>query len=52
MQLIAKGGEVKVIECNLRASRSFPFSSKVRSIGVPSAVHWRAVGRYIGVTWA
>jgi methylglyoxal synthase len=29
MQLIAKGGEVKVIETNLRASRSFPFSSKV-----------------------
>ena len=28
MQLIAKVGEVKVIECNLRASRSFPFSSK------------------------
>merc|ERR1719502_1842418 len=28
MQLIAKDGEVKVIECNLRASRSFPFSSK------------------------
>lgn len=29
MQLIAKDGEVKVIECNLRASRSLPFSSKV-----------------------
>jgi len=28
MQLIAKDGSVKVIECNLRASRSFPFSSK------------------------
>jgi carbamoylphosphate synthase large subunit len=28
MQLIAKEGTVKVIECNLRASRSFPFSSK------------------------
>eukprot|EP01052_Picozoa_sp_SAG31_P001485 SAG31_NODE_50_length_30520_cov_89.906712_6_plen_472_part_00 len=28
MQLIAKDGEVKVIECNLRASRSCPFSSK------------------------
>merc|ERR1711998_713380 len=28
MQLIVKDGEVKVIECNLRASRSFPFSSK------------------------
>jgi carbamoyl-phosphate synthase (ammonia) len=28
MQLIAKEGTVKVIECNLRASRSCPFSSK------------------------
>ena len=28
MQLIVKGDAVKVIECNLRASRSFPFSSK------------------------
>ena len=28
MQLIAKEGTVKVIETNLRASRSFPFSSK------------------------
>merc|ERR1719331_883794 len=32
MQLIAKDGEVKVIECNLRASRSFPFSSKCLGI--------------------
>lgn len=29
MQFIAKGNSVKVIECNLRASRSFPFVSKV-----------------------
>ena len=29
IQFIAKGNEVKVIECNLRASRSFPFVSKV-----------------------
>jgi carbamoyl-phosphate synthase large subunit len=32
IQFIAKGNEVKVIECNLRASRSFPFVSKVRGI--------------------
>jgi carbamoyl-phosphate synthase large subunit len=32
MQLIAKDGEVKVIECNLRASRSCPFSSKVLGV--------------------
>ncbi len=29
MQFLAKDNEVKVIECNLRASRSFPFVSKV-----------------------
>jgi carbamoyl-phosphate synthase large subunit len=29
IQFIAKGNEVKVIECNVRASRSFPFASKV-----------------------
>jgi carbamoyl-phosphate synthase large subunit len=29
MQLLAKHNAVKVIECNLRASRSFPFVSKV-----------------------
>jgi carbamoyl-phosphate synthase (ammonia) len=28
MQLLAKGADVLVIECNLRASRSFPFVSK------------------------
>jgi carbamoyl-phosphate synthase large subunit len=29
IQYLAKGATVKVIECNLRASRSFPFVSKV-----------------------
>jgi carbamoyl-phosphate synthase large subunit len=29
IQFIAKDNEIKVIECNLRASRSFPFVSKV-----------------------
>ncbi|MFA4924987.1 MAG: ATP-grasp domain-containing protein, partial [Ignavibacteriaceae bacterium] len=32
MQFIAKDNDVKVIECNLRASRSFPFVSKVLKI--------------------
>lgn len=32
MQFIAKDNEVKVIECNLRASRSFPFVSKTLKI--------------------
>ncbi len=29
IQFLAKNNKIKVIECNLRASRSFPFSSKV-----------------------
>ena len=29
IQFLARGNEIKVIECNLRASRSFPFVSKV-----------------------
>ena len=29
IQFLAKGNYVKVIECNLRASRTFPFISKV-----------------------
>ncbi len=29
IQFLAKENEIKIIECNLRASRSFPFASKV-----------------------
>lgn len=32
IQFIAKNNDIKVIECNLRASRSFPFVSKVLNI--------------------
>jgi carbamoyl-phosphate synthase large subunit len=32
IQFLAKNNEIKVIECNLRASRSFPFVSKVLKI--------------------
>ena len=32
IQLLAKENRIKVIECNLRASRSFPFASKVTNI--------------------
>ena len=32
MQFLAKDNDIKVIECNLRASRSFPFVSKVIKI--------------------
>jgi carbamoyl-phosphate synthase large subunit len=41
IQFIAKQNEVKVIECNLRASRSFPFVSKILKknfIGVATRV--------------
>ncbi|MDD3807663.1 MAG: ATP-grasp domain-containing protein, partial [Candidatus Marinimicrobia bacterium] len=34
MQLLAKDNEIKVIECNLRASRSFPFVSKVLKVNL------------------
>jgi len=32
IQFIAKDNEIKVIECNLRASRSFPFVSKIYNL--------------------
>ncbi|RKO82840.1 hypothetical protein BDK51DRAFT_8423, partial [Blyttiomyces helicus] len=32
IQFIAKNNEIKVIECNVRASRSFPFISKVLGV--------------------
>ena len=32
IQFLAKNNDVKVIECNLRASRSFPFVSKVLKV--------------------
>ncbi len=34
MQLLAKDNAVKVIECNLRASRTFPFVSKVMKVNL------------------
>ncbi len=34
MQFLAKDNDIKVIECNLRASRSFPFVSKVLKINM------------------
>lgn len=34
MQLLAKDNQIKVIECNLRASRSFPFVSKVLKVNL------------------
>ena len=34
MQFLAKDNDIKVIECNLRSSRSFPFVSKVLKINL------------------
>ncbi|MBN1182912.1 MAG: carbamoyl-phosphate synthase (glutamine-hydrolyzing) large subunit [Bacteroidales bacterium] len=34
IQFLAKDNEIKVIECNLRASRSFPFVSKVLKVNL------------------
>jgi carbamoyl-phosphate synthase large subunit len=34
IQFIAKGNDVKVIECNLRASRSLPFVSKILKVNL------------------
>jgi carbamoyl-phosphate synthase large subunit len=45
IQFIAKGNEVKVIECNLRASRSFPFVSKIRGINFIDAATRVMVGK-------
>ena len=61
MQFLAKHNAVKVIECNLRASRSFPFVSKVtghnfaveamrRMLGVRQALSNRSLDLdYVGV---
>ena len=62
IQFLAKDNEVRVIECNLRASRSFPFVSKVSKInfidcatrvimGESPSTQIRSVGNlnYVGV---
>ncbi|MHB1908076.1 MAG: carbamoyl-phosphate synthase (glutamine-hydrolyzing) large subunit [Nitrososphaerales archaeon] len=52
VQYIVKGGEVLVIECNLRASRSMPFVSKINGINMmdPSAdaVIGKSIAPYLG----
>lgn len=34
IQLLAKDNNIKIIECNLRSARSFPFSSKIHGINL------------------
>ncbi len=47
IQFIAKDNEVKVIECNLRASRSFPFVSKVFKLNFIDLATKVMVGRKV-----
>jgi carbamoyl-phosphate synthase large subunit len=46
VQYLAKHNEVKVIECNLRASRSFPFVSKVTGNNFVIEAMRRMLGGY------
>jgi len=45
IQFIAKDNDVKVIECNLRASRSFPFVSKVFKINFVDIATKNIIGK-------
>ncbi len=47
IQFIAKNNEVKVIECNLRASRSFPFVSKVLGTNFIDIATRVIMGKYV-----
>ena len=46
LQFIAKNNELKVIECNLRASRSFPFVSKVTNNNFIAIATEVAMGKF------
>jgi carbamoyl-phosphate synthase large subunit len=45
IRFIAKGNEVSVIECNVRASRSFPFVSKILKANFIDIATWVIMGR-------
>ncbi|KAI1624479.1 protein pyrABCN [Exophiala viscosa] len=47
IQFIAKDNEIKVIECNVRASRSFPFVSKVMGVDLIEMATKVIVGKSI-----
>ncbi|MCI3952528.1 MAG: carbamoyl-phosphate synthase large subunit [Burkholderiales bacterium] len=49
IQFLAKGNHVSVIECNLRASRSFPFVSKVMRINLIDIATRVMMGRPVPV---
>ncbi len=50
VQFVAKNNVVKVIECNLRASRSFPFVSKVLGVNFAGEAMRRMLGVGTAVT--
>jgi len=50
IQFIAKDNHIKVIECNLRASRSFPFVSKVSKINFIDAAVKLMLGHKVKIT--
>ena len=45
IQFLAKNNRIKVIECNLRASRSFPFASKVTGVNFAELAAKALIGR-------
>ncbi|MBK5722626.1 carbamoyl-phosphate synthase (glutamine-hydrolyzing) large subunit [Dysgonomonas sp. Marseille-P4677] len=47
MQFLAKDNDIKVIECNLRASRSFPFVSKVLKINFIDLATQVMLGKHV-----
>ena len=50
IQFIAKDNEIQVIECNLRASRSFPFVSKVSRVNFIDVATTVMVGKQANTT--
>lgn len=51
MQFIAKNNELKVIECNVRASRSFPFISKVSGKNMVAVMAKVFIGEEVNETY-
>jgi carbamoyl-phosphate synthase large subunit len=51
IQFIAKNNFIQVIECNLRASRSFPFVSKVTGYNFISIATRAMLGKHVPLTY-
>jgi len=52
IQFLAKENDIKVIECNLRASRSFPFVSKVSRVNFINLATQAMMGKRVKVVGA